>query len=139
MQALGQLDPEAMRVVALAQAEAERLGHGYIGTDHVLVALLLHESDAGRILRELGVETELLRAHIDRVVARPSPAPAATSVVRAVKQAMELAFVEVDAEGAERAAPVHLLLGLIEQHDGVAAHVLADLGVTAERVRELRT
>ena len=126
--------------MALAQEEAVRLGHRYIGTEHVLVALLLHESEARRILRELGLEAEALRAHADRVVARGAAAGSGSPrSTRGLMRAMERAFGEVAAEGGERAAPEHLLRGLIEQGEGVAAHVLADLGVTAERVRRARS
>jgi ATP-dependent Clp protease ATP-binding subunit ClpC len=139
MQALGQLDPDATRVVVLAQEEAVRLGHGYIGTEHVLVAMLAHQSEAKRILWELGLEADAVRRHIDEVVARSPalgrPDPVAT---QSIKRTLELAFTAASREGSQLATTEHLLLGLIEQGEGVGAHVLGDLGVTAGRVRELR-
>jgi ATP-dependent Clp protease ATP-binding subunit ClpC len=140
VQAIGQLDPDARRVMALAEAEAQRPRHGYLGTEHVLVALLLlHESDAGPILAAAGLEADALRTRIDGTVNRAAVAGQdAARTTRGMKRAQDLACAEASAGGRGRAAPDDLLLGLIEQGDGVAAHVLADLGVTAELVRELR-
>lgn len=120
-----------------AQAEARELRHDFIGTEHLLLGICRGpDTDAAAILREAGVDAELVRA---RVVARvPAGSEAAHGQIPftpRAKKALELALRECIGHGNERVRPEHLLLGLLREGEGVAAGVLNELGADLDAVR----
>ncbi|MHB1500100.1 MAG: Clp protease N-terminal domain-containing protein [Candidatus Dormibacteria bacterium] len=126
------------RVLTLAQDEAEKSHHSYIGTEHVLLGLL-RESDglAAKVLGSLGVEIEHVRATIESVLGRNERIIAQQIIPTSrVKKVFEFAFAEAKREGDHHVGTEHLLLGLLIEGEGIAAHVLEDLGATMDRVRE---
>jgi ATP-dependent Clp protease ATP-binding subunit ClpC len=127
---------DAKRVLTDAQAEAERSQHSYIGTEHLLLALLRVDSEARRVLLRLGVDAEAARASIEKVLGS-AERPVVRQIIPTsrVKKVIELSFVAADREGAATVTPEHLLVALIEEGEGVAAHVLLDRGVSLEDVR----
>lgn len=139
MYSLSRFSHDAQEAMVRAQEEAVGAGHGYLGTEHLLLALAQQESEAGRILRELGVQVPALRERIDTVVSRdavPSrPEPVPTTRVRDV---VDHALGVVAEEGGQAVSSEQLLVGLLREGEGVAAHVLADLGVTLENVQARR-
>jgi hypothetical protein len=130
---------DAKKVLTISQEEAERAHHSYIGTEHLLVALLLVESQASRILAQLGVELDLVRATLESVLGRAERVIIQQIIpTTRVKKVIELSFEAALGEGAQEVGPQHLLIGLLEEGNGIAAHVLKDLGATLERVRSVR-
>jgi ATP-dependent Clp protease ATP-binding subunit ClpA len=128
----------AKRVLTLAQEEAERSRHSYIGTEHLLIGLLRAEEGVGAmILDALGVDLAAVRASISSVL-RSNPRVTLKQIIPTsrVKKVIEIAFEEAGRAGSGRVGSEHVLLGLLVEGEGVGAHVLQDLGVTIDRVRE---
>jgi len=126
---------DAKKVLTLAQAEAERAHHSYIGTEHLLLALLTADNDATRVLNGLGVGTENVRATIANVLGRNERIVIQQIIPTSrVKKVIELSFTAAQREGSPLVGPTHLLIALLEEGEGIAAHVLADLGVTLRAV-----
>src|SRR3989449_1756111 len=128
----------AKRVLALAQDEAIRLNHDYIGTEHLLLGLIREgEGEAARVLRSLGVEFSKARTAVEFVVGRgeSGTSPSEITLSPRVKKAIELALDEADALGHRQLGTEHLLLGLVREGQGMASGVLESLGVSLEKVR----
>jgi ATP-dependent Clp protease ATP-binding subunit ClpC len=127
----------ARRVLSLAQEEAERLQHNYIGTEHLLLGLIREDGGvAGRVLRELGLEqrrVEELVERMTRATTRVSGSPPELSP--GTKRVLELAVDEARRMGHHYIGTEHLLLGLMRQTEGVAIDILKRLGVSPEEVR----
>src|SRR5215831_18529320 len=128
----------ARRVLSLAQEEAERLRHNYIGTEHLLLGLMREEGGvAGRVLRDLGLEqrrVEELVEELTRATARTTNT--ALDLSPGTKRVLELAVDEARRMGHHYIGTEHLLLGLVRQPEGVAIDVLKRLGVSPEEVRQ---
>jgi Clp amino terminal domain, pathogenicity island component len=130
---------EAKKVLTLAQEEAERSQHSYIGTEHLLLALLATESEARRILGVLGVEAPDVRQVLKAVLGRSERLNIQRIIPTSrVKKVIQIAFEAADREGSTAISPTHLLLGLLQEGEGIAAHVLQDRHVTIEKVMALR-
>jgi ATP-dependent Clp protease ATP-binding subunit ClpC len=135
---------QARHAVALAQGEALELGHPYVGTEHLLLALL-REGDcvAARVLASFGVTAERARTEVLRRVPSGHEArgPQLPFSPRA-KKALELSLQHALALGHNYVGTEHVLLGIADTDEGQGAHVLGDLGVDRDRlnnavVREL--
>jgi ATP-dependent Clp protease ATP-binding subunit ClpC len=130
----------ARRVVVQGQEEARRLDHHYVDAEHILLALT-HESIGGvaeEALGSLGISLETVRQQVEGAIGRgerPPPSGHIPFTPRS-KQVLELALSESRALGHNYIGTEHILLGLIRAGDGVAAHVLADLGADLNRVRQ---
>jgi hypothetical protein len=129
---------EARTVVLRAQEEAKELGHGKVGTEHLLLGLLLGEEEtAARVLETLGVELEPTRAEIVSALGTgdclkagktlPFTPRAKRVLEHSLREALDLQHNHIGTE--------HILLGLVRERSGLAARVLRDLGADAERVR----
>lgn len=128
----------AKRVLALAQDEAIRFGHNYIGTEHLLLGLVREgESVAARVLGSLGIEMSKLRVAVEFTVGRNNDAatPSEITLSPRTKKVIELAIDESKKLGHSHVGPEHLLLGLVREGEGIASGVLESLGVTLEQVR----
>jgi hypothetical protein len=122
-----------------ARQEAERLKQHFIGAEHVFLALLLDATGpiAGACAA-LGLDAEKVRAEIERLE-RPSPVEAAYGQLLfspLLKRSFEYAGQRAQALHAERMGPEHLLLGLLEEEDGMPARVVLNLGVRPEDLRK---
>lgn len=128
----------AKKVLTLAQEEAERSHHSYIGTEHLLLGLLRErESTAAEVLRELGIHIGAVRQTIATVLGRNERIFIQQVIPTSrVKKVIEIAFEEASRRDHEFVEPGHLLAGLVIEGEGIAAHVLSDLGATAEKVLE---
>src|SRR5689334_10308587 len=129
----------ARKVMALANQEAQRFNHEYIGTEHILLGLVKEGSGVGaNVLKNLDVDLRKVRLEVEKLVkAGPEmvtmgklpQTPRAKKVIEyAIEEARNLNHNYVGTE--------HLLLGLLREHDGVAAQVLRNLGLKLEEVRE---
>ncbi|MDI6736413.1 MAG: ATP-dependent Clp protease ATP-binding subunit [bacterium] len=129
----------ARRVLQLAQEEAKRLGHDYLGTEHILLALVREgEGVAAEVLNSLGVSLEAIRIEIEKQV----PPGGNLLTIGDVpftphsKKVLELAVEEAKALHHNYIGTEHLLLGLIREGESVGARVLTALGVNLNQVRD---
>jgi len=127
----------ARRVLSLAQEEAERLRHNYIGTEHLLLGLMREEGGvAGRVLRDLGLEQRRVEELVEELTrATPRTPSTQLDLSPGTKRVLELAVDEARRMGHHYIGTEHLLLGLVRQSDGVAIEVLKRLGISPEEVR----
>jgi ATP-dependent Clp protease ATP-binding subunit ClpC len=128
----------ARRVVVLAQDEARRLNHNYIGTEHILLGLI-HEGEgvAARALQSLGISLEAVRQQVEEIIGRGQQVPSGhIPFTPRAKKVLELSLRESLQLGHNYIGTEHILLGLIREGDGVAAQVLVRLGADLNRVRE---
>jgi ATP-dependent Clp protease ATP-binding subunit ClpC len=134
---LGRFTQRARRVLQLANDEAERLSHNYIGTEHLLLGIVKEESGiAGRVLRELGAKPDRVAEMVERMTGAGRRASASKlDLTPRTKQVLEYAVEEARKLSHSYIGTEHLLLGLIRQGDGVAIDVLRQLGLTSDRIR----
>ena len=127
----------AKKVLTLAQEEAERSHHSYIGTEHLLLGLLREgEGLAAKVLNNLGVEINKVRSTIELVLGRNERIIIQQIIPTSrVKKVIEISFEEARRMGNNYVGTEHLLLGLLIEGEGIAAHVLEDLGANLEKVR----
>jgi len=127
----------ARQVVVLAQDESRRLGHGYIGTEHILLGLLREEEGiAARVLESMGVTLEEAQAEVDRLVERGEPASTGQiPFTPGGKKTLELALQEAVALGHHHIGTEHVLLGLARVDDGVASRILRTFDADPEKIR----
>ncbi len=128
---------KAKKVLTLAQDEAEKSHHSYIGTEHLLLGLL-REGDglAAKVLANLGVEIDKVRSTIESVLGRNERVIVQQIIPTSrVKKVIEIAFEEAKRMNNTYVGTEHLLLGLLIEGEGIAAHVLEDLGANLEKVR----
>jgi hypothetical protein len=127
----------AKKVLTLAQEEAERSHHSYIGTEHLLLGLLRErEGLAAIVLNNLGVNIATVRNTIESVLGRDERIIVQQIIPTSrVKKVIELSFEEARRLGHDYVGTEHVLLGLLLEGEGIAAHVLVDLGATLTRVR----
>jgi len=127
----------AKKVLTLAQEEAERSHHSYIGTEHLLLGLLREgEGLAAKVLNNLGVEIGKVRQTIESVLGRSERIVIQQIIPTSrVKRVIEISFEEARRMGKTYVGTEHLLLGLLIEGEGIAAHVLEDLGASLDRVR----
>lgn len=129
----------ARKVMALAREEARRYNHEYIGTEHILLGLVKEGSGvAANVLQNLDIELKKIRIEVEKIV---QTGPDLVSVGQLpftpkVKKVLEFAMEEAKNLGHNYIGTEHLLLGLLREHEGVAAQVLLNLGVKLEDVRE---
>jgi len=126
----------ARRVLSLAHQEAERAHHNLIGTEHLLVALIEEDGGvAGRVLREMGLESERVREMVLRLIGEGKTPPGEKLELSAdTQQVLELAVDEAHRLGHHYIGTEHLLLGLIRT-EGTAMEALRRLGVTPDEIR----
>ena len=128
---------DAKKSLTLAQEEAERSRHSYIGTEHLLLGLLrVEKGSAHRALTELGVDIHTVREVIKSVLGRNERILIQSIIPTSrVKKVIELSFEEARRMGDNEVDTGHILLGLIIEGEGIAARVLTDLGASLEKVR----
>ncbi len=128
----------ARRVVVLAQEEAKRLNHDYVGTEHILLGLI-HEGEgvAAKALESLGISLDAVRQQVEEIIGQGQQAPSEhLPFTPRAKKVMELSLREALQLGHDYIGTEHILLGLIREGDGVAAQVLIRLGADLNRVRQ---
>ena len=126
------------RVLALAQDEAIRQNHNYIGTEHLLAALLRDgDTVAARALTSLGIELGKVRTALDLIVGRgdQTTSPGEITLSPRTKKVIELSIDEARRMGQSHLGPEHLLLGLIREGEGIASGLIESLGVSLPTLR----
>jgi ATP-dependent Clp protease ATP-binding subunit ClpC len=127
----------ARKVLQLAQEEAQRFNHSYIGTEHILLGLV-REGDgvAARVLGNLGIELHKVRSAVEFIIGRGDRAVTGDiGLTPRAKRVIELAVDEARRLNHHYIGTEHLLLGLVREGEGIAAGVLESLGVSLEKVR----
>ena len=127
----------ARRVLSLAQEEAQRFNHNYIGTEHILLGLVREtEGVAARVLSGLSVDLGKVRSAVEFIIGRGErPAQGEIGLTPRAKKVVELAVDEARRMNHTYIGTEHLLIGLLREGEGVAAGVLESLGVNLEKVR----
>jgi ATP-dependent Clp protease ATP-binding subunit ClpC len=129
----------ALKVMQLANQESRRFNHQYIGTEHILLGLVKEGSGVGsRVLRKLNLNPRKIRVKVERVfqtgpemvTMRKQP------LTPRAKKVIEYAMDEARNLGQNYIGTEHLLLGLMREQEGVAAHVLMQLGMKLKDVRD---
>ena len=129
----------AKRVLALAQDEAIRFNHNYIGTEHLLLGLVREgEGVAARVLDSLGVELSKVRTAVEFIIGRgdSTTSPSEITLSPRTKKVIELAVAEAEKLGHSHVGTEHLLLGLIIEGQGIASGIIESLGVKLGDVRQ---
>ena len=135
---LNNFTPRSQQVFALARKEADRLNHNFVGTDHLLLGLIaLGQGVAVNVLLKLGIDLDTARKEVEKQVGRgpeqktigriPYTPRVKKVLALAAKSARKLSHTYVGTE--------HILLGILEEGDGVAARVLQNLGINLEQTR----
>ena len=126
---------KAIKVIMLAQEEARRLGHNFVGTEQVLLGLIGEGTGvAAKTLKSMGVNLKDARAEVEKIIGRGFVAVEIPFTPRA-KRVLELSWDEARQLGHNYIGTEHLLLGLIRESEGVAARVLENLGVDLNKIR----
>jgi len=128
----------ARRVVKLAEEEARKLDHNYIGTEHILLGLIREgEGVAAKALESLGISLEAVRVQVVEIIGQGQQVPPEIiPFTPRAKKVLELSLRESLQLGHDYIGTEHILLGLIREGDGVAAQVLVKLGANLNRVRQ---
>jgi hypothetical protein len=129
--------PSLIAAVKRAEAEALRLGHNYIGTEHLLLGLLGDpSSEAARLLAAEGVDLLAIRARVEAMVGRGTePASGPIGLTPRSKRAIAMAFAKPPWKGDHPVEDHHLLATLLRVHDGLAAGLLTEAGVDVGKLR----
>lgn len=129
----------ARKVMQLANQEAQGFNHEYIGTEHILLGLVREGTGvAAQVLADFNLDLGRIRREVERVV---SPGPDMVTIGKLpqtprAKKVIELAITEARTLGHDYIGTEHMLLGLLAEHEGVAAQVLLNLGLELGSVRE---
>lgn len=130
----------ARKALTMAQEEAANLGHGHIGTEHLLLGLVEEGEGLGsRALAAVGVTVSALRPLVEEVI---PPAPGEDRPIRQIfpttraTKVLDLAFETADMEGKQSVGTDHLLLSLLTVGEGLSALVLRDVGADVAAVRD---
>ena len=128
---------KAIKVIMLAQEEARRLGHNFVGTEQILVGLIGEGTGvAAKVLKSMGVNLKDARVEVEKIIGRGSGFVAVEiPFTPRAKRVLELSLEEARQLGHNYIGTEHLLLGLIREGEGVAARVLENLGVDLAKVR----
>jgi ATP-dependent Clp protease ATP-binding subunit ClpA len=128
----------ARQVVVLAQVEARRLDHNWIGTEHLLLGLIDEGGGvAAKALESLGIGLDAVRQQVEEIIGRGQQPPSGhIPFTPRAKKVLELSLRESMQLGHDYIGTEHILLGLLREGDGVAAQVLVRLGADLDRVRQ---
>jgi ATP-dependent Clp protease ATP-binding subunit ClpC len=134
----GRFTERAQQVLVLAQEEAKRLNHNFIGTEHLLLGLVREGSGiASRALQGMSVDLSRVRAEVERITPKGEKIiQQGISYTPRAKRVVELAIEESQNLGHNYVGTEHLMLGLIREGEGIAAQVLSNMGIDLKRARK---
>jgi hypothetical protein len=136
---MGTFTPRAQQVLALARKEANLLHHSVISTEHLLLGLIaLGQGVAVTVLRKMGFDLETVRAEVKRLVGAGPEEETRGNIpyTPRVKKVLALASKQAKALNHTYVGTEHILLGLLEEGDGIAGQVLKNLGMDIEKTRQ---
>ena len=128
---------KAIKVIMLAQEEARRLGHNFVGTEQILLGLIGEGTGvAAKVLKSMGINLKDSRIEVEKIIGRGSGFVAVEiPFTPRAKRVLELSLEEARQLGHNYIGTEHLLLGLIREGEGVAARVLENLGIDLTKIR----
>ncbi|KAH7405502.1 hypothetical protein KP509_15G073100 [Ceratopteris richardii] len=128
---------KAIKVIMLAQEEARRLGHNFVGTEQILLGLIGEGTGiAAKVLKSMGVNLKEARIEVEKIIGRGSGFVAVEiPFTPRAKRVLELSLEEARQLGHNYIGSEHLLLGLLREGEGVAARVLENLGADSSNIR----
>jgi ATP-dependent Clp protease ATP-binding subunit ClpC len=128
---------KAIKVIMLAQEEARRLGHNFVGTEQILLGLIGEGTGiAAKVLKSMGVNLKEARVEVEKIIGRGSGFVAVEiPFTPRAKRVLELSLEEARQLGHNYIGTEHLLLGLLREGEGVAARVLENLGADPSNIR----
>lgn len=131
----------ARQVLQIAQEEATRLNHNYVGTEHLLLGLVKEENGlAAKVLRDLKITPAEVVSQVERMAPRNPRAPfGRATLTPRTKRVLEVAVEEARQMGHAYIGTEHLLLGLVREAEGIASEVLRNLGTSLQQVRQQTT
>jgi len=134
----GRFTERAQQVLVLAQEEAKRLNHNFIGTEHLLLGLVREGSGiAARALQNMAVDLNRVRQEVERITPKGEKIiQQGISYTPRAKRVVELAIEESQNLGHNYVGTEHLMLGLVREGEGIAAQVLSNLGIDLKRARK---
>ncbi len=137
MAMFGRFTEKAQKAILLAQEEAKRLRHNYVGTEHILLGLLAEtEGVAAQALNNMGVNLENAREEVIKLIGQGDYDADIMGFTPRTKRLFELSFLEARNLGHNYVGTEHILLGLLEESEGVAVLVLKKLGVDIQKLEE---
>src|SRR5207344_523740 len=131
--------PRAQQVLALARKEADRFNHNFVGTEHLLLGLIkLGQGVAVNALQKVGLDPETVRMEVEKVVGTGPDQKMIGNIpyTPRTKKVLALAAKEAKALNHTFVGTERILLGLIQEGDGVAAYVLKNMDIDIEQIRE---
>ena len=128
----------ARKVLSLAQEEAQRFKHNYIGTEHILLGLSKEsEGVAAKVLSSLGIESNKIQSSVEFIIGQGDrQAPSSLGLTPRAKKVIELSVDEARRLNHQYIGTEHILIGLLREGEGIAAGVLESLGASLEDVRK---
>lgn len=133
----GRFTERSQKVLTLAQEEAVRLGHNNIGTEHILLGLVIEgDGIAAKALLSMNVNLETVQSEIEDLIGEGNEKPISIAYTPRAKKVVELSIDEARKLGHSYVGTEHILLGLIREGEGVAARVLNNLGVNLNKARQ---
>ncbi|OEF97969.1 ATP-dependent Clp protease ATP-binding subunit [Desulfuribacillus alkaliarsenatis] len=134
---LGRFTERAQKVLTLAQEETVRLGHGNVGTEHLLLGLVREgEGIAAKALLNLNVSMESIQQEIEKMIGYGENHNQTVAYTPRAKRVIELSMDEARKLGHTYVGTEHILLGLIREGEGIAARVLNNLGVSLNKAKQ---
>lgn len=128
---------DAKKVLQYAQDAAQKFRHNYVGTEHILLGLVLNRSGlAGQLLSQLGLTSENVSRAIEQSIGLGSVAPTELRLTPRTKQAMELAVSEANRLGQNYVGTEHILAGLLQEGSGMAIRILEGMDITPDAVEQ---
>ena len=135
MAMFGRFTERAQKAILLAQEEAKKLKHNYVGTEHILLGLIAEDVGVGALsLKEFGVNIDNARAEVEKAVGKGDHESEIVGFTPRTKRIFELSFLQARNLGHNYVGTEHLLLGLLAEGEGVAVIVLQRLGVDIQQL-----
>ncbi|AEH50716.1 ATP-dependent Clp protease ATP-binding subunit [Pseudothermotoga thermarum] len=129
---------KSAQVFVEAQNEAKEMGHSYVGTEHILLAILKQESALSESLAEMGITYSRAKNEVISIVGMGMRGMTSSpQMTPRAKRIIELAYEEAKYLGSEKIQPEHLLLGIIREGEGIAVHVLRKMGADLGALRRI--
>lgn len=139
LQPLHSFTPRAQQALALARKEADRLNHNFVGTEHVLLGVIsLGQGTAVNVLKKMGLDLQTLRKEVEKQVGTGPDQKTLGNIpyTPRVKKVLALAIKEAKALNHSYVGTEHILLGLLQEGDGVAARVLQNFDLNVRNTRK---